>query len=106
MVRRQLTKRLRDPGSNRVFCAPPSPPRCVLGGGDDIAFVVVVGVVRALIVVVVARAALIFRISTTLVVRVLGLGSMHMAGLVLGGLFVRRLVFAVALGVWLAFAVG
>ena len=71
-----------------------------------VAFVVVVGVVRALIVVVVVCAALIFRISTTLVVRVLGLWSMHMAGLVLGGLFVRRLAFAVALGVWLAFAVG
>ena len=73
-----------------------------------VAFVIVVGVVRALIVVVVvvARAALIFRISTTLVVQVLGLGSMHMAGLVLDGLFVRRLAFAVALGVWLAFAVG
>ena len=72
------------------------------------AFVVVVGVVRALVVVVVVVvcAALIFRISTTLVVRVLGLWSMHMAGLVLGGLFVRRLAFAVALGVWLAFAVG
>ncbi len=46
-----------------------------------VAFVVVVGVVRALIVVVVVCAALIFRISTTLVVRVLGLWSMHMAGL-------------------------
>ncbi len=68
--------------------------------------VVVVGVMRALIVVIVVCAALIFRISTTLVVRVLGLGSMHMAGLVLGGLFVRRLAFAVALGIWLAFAVG
>ena len=72
-----------------------------------VAFVVVVGVVRALIVVVVVRTALVFRIGTTLVVRVLGLGSMHMAGLVLGGLFVRCLAFAMALGVsWLAFAVG
>ena len=74
-----------------------------------VAFVVVVGVVRALIVVVVVvvvHAALIFRVSTTLVVRVLGLGSIHVAVLVLGGLFVRRLAFAVALGVWLAFAVG
>ncbi len=72
-----------------------------------VAFVVVVGVVRALIVVVVVvHAALIFRVRTTLVVRVLGLGSMHVAGLVLGGLFVRRIAFAVALGVWLAFAVG
>ena len=72
-----------------------------------VAFVVVVGVVRALIVVVVIRAALVFRIGTALVVRVLGLGSMHMAGLVLGGLFVRCLSFAMALGVsWLAFAVG
>jgi hypothetical protein len=35
MVQRHLTKRLRDPGSDRVFCAPPSPPRRVLGGGDD-----------------------------------------------------------------------
>jgi hypothetical protein len=34
-VRRHLTERLRDPGSDRVFCAPPSPPRHVLGGGDD-----------------------------------------------------------------------
>ena len=34
-VRRHLTERLRDPGSDRVFCAPPSPPRRVLGGGDD-----------------------------------------------------------------------
>jgi hypothetical protein len=34
-VRRHLTERLGDPGSDRVFCAPPSPPRCVLGGGDD-----------------------------------------------------------------------
>jgi hypothetical protein len=25
-VRRHLTERLHDPGSNRVFCAPPSPP--------------------------------------------------------------------------------
>ena len=71
------------------------------------ALIVVVGVVRALVVVVVVVcAALVFGISTTLVVRVLGLGSMHVAGLVLGGLFVRRLAFAVALGVWLAFAVG
>ncbi len=69
-----------------------------------VAFVVVVGVVRAIIVVV--HAALIFRVSTTLVVRVLGLGSMHVAGLVLGGLFMRRLAFVVALGIWLAFAVG
>ena len=71
----------------------------------EVAFVVVVGVVRALVVVVV-RAALIFGISTTLVVRVLGLGSMHVTGLVLGGLFVRRLALAVAPGVWLALAVG
>ena len=72
-----------------------------------VAFVVVVGVVRALIVVVVVRAALIFRISTTLVVRVLGLGSMHMARLVFGDLFVRCLALAITLGVsWLAFAVG
>ena len=35
MVQRHLTERLRDPGSDRVFCAPPSPPRRVLGGGDD-----------------------------------------------------------------------
>ena len=34
-MRRHLTERLRDPGSDRVFCAPPSPPRRVLGGGDD-----------------------------------------------------------------------
>jgi len=34
-VRRHLTERLCDPGSDRVFCAPPSPPRRVLGGGDD-----------------------------------------------------------------------
>ena len=32
---RHLTERLHDPGSNGVFCAPPSPPRCVLGGGDN-----------------------------------------------------------------------
>ena len=71
----------------------------------EVAFVVVVGVVRALVAVVV-RAALIFGIRTTLVVRVLGLGSMHVTGLVLGGLFVRRLALAVAPGVWLALAVG
>ena len=71
------------------------------------ALVIVVGVVRALVVdVVVVRAALIFGISTTLVVRVLGLGPMHFAGLVLGGLFVRRLALAVAPGVWLALAIG
>ena len=68
--------------------------------------IVVVGVVRALVVVVVVRAALIFGISTTLVVRVLGLGSMHVTGLVLGGLFVSRLALAVAPGVWLVLAVG
>ena len=34
-MRRHLTERLRDPGSDRVFCAPPSPPRRVLGGRDD-----------------------------------------------------------------------
>ena len=34
-MQRHLTERLRDPGSDRVFCAPPSPPRRVLGGGDD-----------------------------------------------------------------------
>ena len=34
-MRRHLTERLRDPGSDRVFCAPPSPPRRVLGGGDN-----------------------------------------------------------------------
>jgi len=34
-VRRHLTERLRDPGSDSLFCAPPSPPRRVLGGGDD-----------------------------------------------------------------------
>ncbi len=45
-------------------------------------------------------------VRMTLVVRVLGLGSMHFAGLVLGGLFVRRLVLAVAPGVWLALEVG
>jgi len=71
------------------------------------ALVVVVGVVHALVViVVVVRAALVFGISTTLVVRVLGLGSMHVTGLVLGGLFVRRFALAVAPGVWLAFTVG
>jgi hypothetical protein len=36
MVRRHLTERLRDPGSDGVFCAPPSPPRRVLGGGDPV----------------------------------------------------------------------
>jgi len=70
------------------------------------ALVVVVGVVRALVVVVVVHAALIFGISTTLVVRVLGLGSMHVTGLVLGGLFVCRLALAVASDVWLVLAVG
>ncbi len=34
-VQRHLTKRLRDPGSDRVFYAPPSQPWHVLGGGDD-----------------------------------------------------------------------
>ena len=34
-MRRHLTERLRDPGRNRVFCAPPAPPRRVLGGGDN-----------------------------------------------------------------------
>jgi len=34
-VRRHLTKRLCDPGSNRVFCVLPSPPRRILGGGHN-----------------------------------------------------------------------
>jgi hypothetical protein len=70
------------------------------------ALVDVVGVMRTLVVVVVVRAALIFGVRTTLVVQVLGLGPMHFAGLVLGGLFVRRLALAVAPGVWLALEVG
>ena len=68
------------------------------------ALVVVVDVVRVLVVVVVVCAALIFRVGTALVVRMLCLRPMHMAGL-LGGLFVSRLAVAVVPGVWLALAV-
>ena len=32
-MRRYLTERLRDPGSNRALCSAPPPP--VVGGGDD-----------------------------------------------------------------------
>jgi hypothetical protein len=68
------------------------------------ALVVVVCVVRALAVVVVC-AALIFRVGTAVVIRVLCLRPMYVTGL-LGSLFVRRLAGAVVLGIWLALAVG